>query len=386
MKATEQDVVLPMKISFATDPALLKDAVTTIGLAADNDDDVLVRLSSRQMRIMLTDAIEVVVTIPLKRPIGLSEDGNLELQISIKAFAGLDDLAESDKDIEFSIPHFKPAVGDEGRIEIRTGATTIVWFYVLLGGDITPAASKAIHSLPVNTDALRRSLQLVRSFAKKSDTNPIFSIMSVSDSAALAGAASSVRTVQMDALVEVDFRVEHAHSKRAIALLGRFTGQSVTLTSDGGHQIISNDHLSCSIPIAGKGSQWPGRGNSSAEIKLQAFDLANRISRIFAQTKHGRAKPDKSEITLSLKDARTITFATPVNGGTAIVECPILELGDEAEVGATDVSISAAGLSSFSAVGDQAISMKIFKSAVLFEQNIQGGNVSTLVVANRRAL
>ncbi|RTL50069.1 MAG: hypothetical protein EKK40_13830 [Bradyrhizobiaceae bacterium] len=186
MKA-EQDVVLPMKISFATDPALLKDAVTTIGPDAD---DVLVRLSSRQMQIVLTDAIEVVVTVPLKRPTGLSEDGNLELQISINAFAGLDDLAESDEDIEFSIPHFKQAVGDEGRIEIRTGTTTIMWFYVLLGTDITPATSTMIHSVPVNTDALRRSLQLVRSFAKKSDTNPIFSIMSVSDSAALAGAAS----------------------------------------------------------------------------------------------------------------------------------------------------------------------------------------------------
>lgn len=382
MKA-EQDVVLPMKISFATDPALLKDAVTTIGPDAD---DVLVRLSSRQMQIVLTDAIEVVVTVPLKRPTGLSEDGNLELQISINAFAGLDDLAESDEDIEFSIPHFKQAVGDEGRIEIRTGTTTIMWFYVLLGTDITPATSTMIHSVPVNTDALRRSLQLVRSFAKKSDTNPIFSIMSVSDSAALAGAASSVRTVHMDALIEVDFRVEHAHSNRAIALLGRFTGQNITLTNDGRHQIVSNDHLSCSIPVAGKGSRWPGRNSSSAEIKVQAFDLANRIGHIFAQTKHGGVKPDKSEITLSLKDARTITFATRVNGGTATVDCPILELGDVAEGGATDVSISAAGLSSFSAVGDQAISMKIFKSAVLFEQNIQGGNVSTLVVANRRAL
>jgi hypothetical protein len=208
-----------------------------------------------------------------------------------------------------------------GRWQIKAGHLDIDWPFTYLGsGEISDAARTG--SL-VRTDDIVRALALVYKFSGHSHSAPQFSQVQVRSSRASAGSPASARVVTFPIhLAGVDLRVARENAGDLLEVLRQFDPLATQMWVTGVEQGFSDASRRCTVARASEGPDFERLyGHASIGLAIaRNLDFNNSMCKIISQTS---SDTDVVRLALSGEEEGKLRFSVAVNGGTAVVTCPV---------------------------------------------------------------
>jgi hypothetical protein len=208
-----------------------------------------------------------------------------------------------------------------GRWQIKAGHLDIDWPFTYVGSEETSDAART-GSL-VRTDEIVRALALVYKFSEHSHSAPQFGQVQVRSSRASAGSPASARVVTFPIhLAGVDLRVARENAGDLLEVLRQFDPLATQMWVTEVEQGFCDASRRCTVARASEGPDFD-RLHDHAPIGLaiaRNLDFNNSMCKIISQTS---SDTDVVRLALSGEEERKLRFSVAVNGGTAVVTCPV---------------------------------------------------------------
>jgi len=208
-----------------------------------------------------------------------------------------------------------------GRWQIKSGHLDIDWPFTYVGSGGTNDAVRT-GSL-VRPDEIARALALVYKFSEHARSASQFGQVQVQSSQARAGSSTSARVVTFpNRLADVDLRIVRENAGDLLEVLRQFDPGATQMWVTEAEHGFSDASRRCAVARASEGPNF-ARLYGHAPIGLaiaRNLDFNNSVCKIISQMS---SDTDVVRLALSGDEEGKLRFSVAVNGGTAVVTCPV---------------------------------------------------------------
>jgi hypothetical protein len=274
----------------------------------------------------------------------------------------------------------------EWRIKFRS--LEIDWPFTVVNEEETRDIAQA--GRPAHPHMISRALSLVRELSDTKTTARPLHFVYVMASRASAGSTSVFRMVNMPELADVDLRIARKNAGGFISVLKQYDPQATQMWIGEREWGFNDARRRCVVAIETGGQDLaarlfdrPPRSLGSAVISTHEFNMS--VNKILSQKK--AAADDRIGMTLRGDGNGTLRFSLPVNGGAAVVTCPVLNISVDNDTTPLETREFWFGKDSLAKAiafpSAKEIELQLFQEAVLFKQ-VDGDRTAQTLLANRK--
>ena len=257
-----------------------------------------------------------------------------------------------------------------GQWQIKTGDLNIDWPFTYVGPAETSDAART--GSPVRPDVIARALALVYKFSGDRHSAPQFGQVQLQSCQARAGSPERARVVTFPFLLDgVDLRVARENAEDLLKVLRQFDPLTTQMWVTEVEHGFSDASRRCVVARASEGFDF-GRLYGHAPVGLaiaRNHDFNDSMCKIISQM---RSPTDVVRLALSGEEEGKLRFSVAVNGGTAVVTCPVrrIRIENDASLSETREFLFSGDALANTVAFPQAdeIELHLFEHFVLFKQ------------------
>jgi hypothetical protein len=257
-----------------------------------------------------------------------------------------------------------------GHWQIKTGNLNIDWPFTYVGPAETSDAVRT--GSFVHPGEIARALALVYKFAGDRHSAPQFGEVQLQSSQARAGSPARARVVTFPDLLDgVDLRVARENAEDLLKVLRQFDPLTTQMWVTEVEHGFSDASRRCVVARASEGFDF-GRLYGHAPVGLaiaRNHDFNDSMCKIISQM---RSPTDVVRLALSGEEEGKLRFSVAVNGGTAVVTCPVRRVRIENDASPSETRellVTGDGLANTVAFPQaDEIELHLFEHHVLFKQ------------------
>jgi hypothetical protein len=376
LTVSSTDAALPLPISFEADAALLSRAWKAVS-AAERSGSFELLITPNTLRLHVDVSFQIDALIPIRNIAGVAPATEIGIELSIEAFSALnsDNLPEN---ITLMLPDVRLEPGYVGELTLDVG-DIVTWDYALTSIKSTSIEGGEQTGVPLDPRNVRKLLSQIGRFALDKDvTGNTYATIQIGEGEAVAGSPQIVRSIRMPELSGVELRVDQTLAKKLSGVLNLLNPSDTRLSRTESQQILSDGILTVSLPTSPALHPLATLDECLAILTMAPADWSEASGNILRQVSSSnrfvevRLEPSSTKFTLSL----------PVDGGVAIVECPILST-DSALVEPVDLSIDVNAFGKLDTINSAAMKMNVFAKLLSFEQSLDAERCETRVLSRR---
>jgi hypothetical protein len=209
-------------------------------------------------------------------------------------------------------------------------------------------------------------------------TGNAYATIQIWDGEAVAGSPQTARSIRMPDLSGIQLRVDQTLAKKLSGVLNLLNPSDTRLSQTEDRQILSDGILTVSLPTSPALHPLPTLDDCLTTLTIIPTDWSEASRNVLRQASSSnrlievRLEPGSTKLTLSL----------PVDGGVAIVECPILST-DTTLSEPVDLTIDIDAFGRLNTVNSAAMQMNVFAKLLSFEQSLDAERCETRVLSRR---
>jgi hypothetical protein len=376
MTVSSTDAPPPQLISFETDAALLSRAWKAVS-AAKRSGTFELLITPNTLRFHVDVSFQVGALIPIRNVTGVAPATEIGIELSIETFSALnsDNLPEN---ITLMLPAVRLEPGYVGELTLDAG-DIVTWDYALTSIKSTSIEAGEQTGVPLDPRTVRKLVSQIGRFALDKDvTGNAYATIEIGEGEAVAGSPQIARSIRTPALSGIELRFDQTLTKKLSGVLNLLNPSDTRLSRPEGQQILSDGILSVFLPTSPAHHPLATLDECLAIFTIAPADWSEASGNILRQVSSGsrfvevRLEPSSTKLTLSL----------PVDGGVAIVECPILST-DSALVEPANLLIDVNAFGKLDAINSAAMQMNVFARLLSFEQSLDAERCETRVSSRR---
>jgi hypothetical protein len=375
LTVSSNDAPRPVLISFEADAALLSRAWKAVNATARSGTFELL-ITPDALRVHIDVSLRVDASIPIRNVTGVAAAAQIRIELSIESLSALnsENLPEQ---VRLTLPDVVLEPGYVGELTLDAG-DTVTWDYALTS--IEPMSIEATEptGVPLDPRTLRKVLSQVSHFALDMDaTGNTYATIQIGDGEAVAGSPLSVRSIRIPALSGIQLRFDQALAKKLGSVLSLLNPSDTRLVQAESRQLISDGIVTVSLATSPKLPPLPILEHCLTTLTIAPADWSEASRNVLRQASSSNRfidvwlEPSSAQLALSL----------PVDGGVAVVECPILRGSAQSEP--VDLSIDAAAFGRLDTINSAAVQVNVFAKLLSFEQSLDTERCETRVVSRR---